>query len=194
MLAWWLLETNNQYKDKLLASVSHELRTPLNGNLTLMEIAMSLDKIPSSVKGQFLVPAYRSGKLLDHIINDILDYSQINVGKLRMIFEELSIQKTLENCIQLMEIQAKAKGLELSLSIDKKVPAFLTTDHNRVRQIVLNLLSNAIKFTFKGEVRVKAEMVQENQIKISVCDTGIGIQEENLKKLLQKLRKKKKRV
>jgi len=183
------LETNNQYKDKLLASVSHELRTPLNGNLTLMETAISLDEVPSTVKDQFLIPAYRSGKLLDHIINDILDYSQINVGRLRMVYEELSIQKTLENCIQLMEIQAKTKGLQLLLSIDKNIPAFLTTDHNRVRQIVLNLLSNAIKFTFKGQVIVRAQVTEQNQVQISVNDTGIGIKEENIKKLFQEFAK-----
>ena len=96
------LESNNNYKDRLLASVSHELRTPLNGNLSLIEAANHHKDIPKEVKVQYLVPAYRSGRLLLHLINDILDFSQITAQKLRLNYESVSLRDALSNCYQLL--------------------------------------------------------------------------------------------
>lgn len=183
------LETNNHYKDKLLASVSHELRTPLNGNLALIETTLNHEDIPQAVKEELLVPAYRSGKLLGYLINDILDYSQIKAEKLRMVFKELSLKKTLMSCYQLLEIQAKAKHLDLIFDIDENIPEDFVTDHDRVVQVVLNLLSNALKFTFKGKITLKAKYVNDcaydNYVEIQVEDTGIGIKPEDTSKLFQ---------
>ena len=177
------LENNNQYKDKLLASVSHELKTPLNGNLGLLETAINSTDIPHTAKEQFLIPAYRSGKLLAHLINDIVDYSQIGTKKLRMVFEDFSLRETLNTCYQLVETQATMKGLNLSQNFDNNVPEFFITDHDRLRQIILNLLTNAMKFTFQGSIVLKASIAAKNQVEISVEDSGIGIKEDDIEKI-----------
>ena len=179
------LENNNQYKDKLLASVSHELKTPLNGNLGLLETAISSADIPHTAKERFLIPAYRSGKLLAHLINDIVDYSQIATKKLRMVFEDFSLRETLNTCYQLVETQATIKGLSLSLNFDKNIPESFITDHDRLRQIILNLLTNAMKFTFQGSIILKASLATENQVEICVEDSGIGIKEDDIEKLFR---------
>jgi len=183
------LETNNQYKDKLLASVSHELRTPLNGNLSFIKAALNHSEVPQIIKEQLLLPAYRSGKLLSHLINDILDYSQIGVRRLRLNFEELSVFDTMKKCFQLFELQAKRKGVELELSIDDEVPEFFWTDHDRLGQVILNLLSNALKFTFKGKIELKVSMPALNQLKFTVEDTGIGLTEEDMTRLFKEFAK-----
>ena len=178
------LQNNNEYKDKLLASVSHELRTPLNGNLSLIEAAMESNEIPPEITENLLKPAHRSGKLLLHLINDILDFSQIALKKLRLNFESLSIKETIKSCYQLIELQAQKKELDFQLDIDERLSEF-TTDHDRLKQIILNLISNAVKFTFAGKVILKARMISKHCVKVIVKDTGIGIKKEDLPKLFK---------
>ena len=178
------LKETNKYKDQLLASVSHELRAPLNGNINLIEGAVNLAQIPESIKETLLIPALRSSKFLLHIINDILDMSQIKEKKLRLVFQSEDLKETLKTASQLVEFQAKKKGLELLIELDSELPQNFCTDHLRVSQIVLNLLTNAVKFTNQGTVKLIASRVpRTSSVKISVKDTGIGISQENLKKL-----------
>ena len=178
------LEDNNKYKDELLASVSHELRAPLNGNTNLLETALQDKGVPARVKEQMLLPALRSSQFLLHIINDILDLSQIKVKKLRLIFRSGKLQETLKDTMQLVELQAKKKGVELSLAMHPDVKTTIYTDHIRLSQIVLNLLNNAIKFTQKGQVLLLVTPTDDpNCLKIAVQDSGIGITEDNMKKL-----------
>jgi signal transduction histidine kinase len=176
------LEGNNAYKDRLLASVSHELRTPLNGNMNLVDCAIQDPSTPQKIKDKFLIPAVRSGKLLMHIINDILDYSQMQANSLKLVFTENNLRKGIEDAVQLVELQAARKGIELILDCDNSIPTNFQTDHNRMSQIVLNLLSNALKFTFKGCIKCLVERLGSN-VRISISDTGIGISPENQKKL-----------
>lgn len=178
------LESINEYKDKLLASVSHELRTPLNGNLSLIEAAINHPDTSENIKEQYLVPAHRSGKLLLHLINDILDYSQIAAKKLRLNFERLSIKDTVRSCHQLLELQAKMKNIDFKCILDDKL-SFFTTDHDRIRQVILNLLSNALKFTYKGSVTLTARALNVRDVEITVQDTGSGMRDEDVKKLFQ---------
>jgi CheY-like chemotaxis protein/nitrogen-specific signal transduction histidine kinase len=177
-----MLEGDNAYKDKLLASVSHELRTPLNGNMNLIDCAILDPAIPQKVKDKFLIPAVRSGKLLLHIINDILDYSQMQANSLKLVFTENDLKKGIEDAVQLVELQAARKGIQLIFECDNSIPTNFQTDHNRVSQIALNLLSNALKFTFKGCIKCVVEKLDSN-VRISISDTGIGISPENQKKL-----------
>jgi len=178
------LEDNNKYKDQLLASVSHELRAPLNGNINLVESALLNKDVPQNVKERMLTPALRSSKFLLHLINDILDMSQIKAQKLRLLFRPGKFAETLNDTLQLIEIQAKKKEVELSLSIHEDIPSILRTDHMRLSQIVLNLLNNAIKFTKKGFVRLSAMPTETpGCVKISVQDSGIGMTKEDVKKL-----------
>jgi len=110
--------------------------------------------------------------------------SQIKEKKLRLVFNSESLKETLKNTMQLVELQAQKKGIDLLLEIDPSLPTKFCTDHIRLSQIVLNLLNNAIKFTKEGHVKVIVEMMPEpNWIKISVEDSGISMTQENLQKL-----------
>ena len=178
------LEETNKYKDQLLASVSHELRAPLNGNINLIESAVNSLVIPDELKESLLTPALRSGKFLLHIINDILDMSQIKQKRLRLAFQSGSLRDTLKSAVQLVELQAIKKGIMLLIELDPYLPKQFCTDHMRLSQIVLNLLSNAIKFTNQGVVKLTAEpMTGSAWVKITVEDSGIGICRGNLQKL-----------
>jgi len=179
------LESNDKYKDQLLASVSHELRTPLNGSINLVESAIRAKEIPETIKEQLLNPALRSCKFLTHLINDILDMSQIKAHKLRLAYQEANIKETLKDTIQLVSLQAKRKGLKLEISFDPSAPERFCTDHVRLSQIVLNLLNNSIKFTQEGFVKltVKASQKYSNCLKIRVDDSGMGMNQKDLSKL-----------
>ena len=179
------LEAVNKYKDNHLATVSHDLRAPINGSLAFIESSLEHRSIPQFVKDQLLTPAQNSCRFLLHLVNDILNFSQINTQKLRLSFEALSIADTIKNCYQLIEVQAKQKKLILSLDLDSRLPTRFTTDHTRVSQIIINLLTNAIKFTSKGSVSLTATYVSGSIIKIKITDTGIGMKEEDIKKLFQ---------
>ena len=181
------LKGNNQFKDNLLASISHELRTPLNGSLAFLESAVNSQEDSSiSLKDAYLVPALRSSRLLLHIINDILDYSQLGSSTIKLAIQEFSIVQTIQECYSLLELQAQKKGLKFLLSLDDNIPKTFGTDHNRVAQVLLNLLGNAIKFSFEGEIRLEAIMLEPNVLKVSVSDTGIGIKGEELQRMFNK--------
>jgi len=178
------LEDNNKYKDQLLASVSHELRAPLNGNISLLEAAIHSKEIPDHLKEQRIIPALRSSKYLLHLINDILDMSQIKAQKLRLVFQPENIKKTLINTIQLIELQAQKKGVIVLLEMEQGIPKNFCTDHVRLSQIVLNLLNNALKFTFEGVIKLIARPIEGLPwLKILVEDSGIGMSSDDMKKL-----------
>jgi len=180
------LEETNKYKDQLLASVSHELRAPLNGNINLVETAVNSKEIPETLKESLLIPALRSSKFLLHIINDMLDMSQIKEKKLRLVYQSADLKETLKNTAQLIELQANKKGINLTLDLHPNLPDNFLTDHLRVSQIVLNLLTNAIKFTKEGRVKLKAiPVTDQNWVKITVEDSGIGMSQENIQKLFK---------
>jgi len=178
------LEETNKYKDSLLASISHKLRAPLNGNINLVEGAIYSPGTSENVKETLLIPALRSSQFLFHITNDILDMTQIRQKKLRLVFQSASLEDTLQNIAQLVEFQAKKKCLDFLIEIDDQISQKFCTDHLRVGQIVLNLLTNAVKFTNQGTVKLTASnMSGSSSVRISVKDTGIGISQENLKKI-----------
>jgi len=178
-----VLENNNEYKNQLLASISHELRTPLNCNLGLLQAAVNDVTISESIKANILLPAFRSGKLLSHLIDDILDYSHLQTSKLLLSFEAKSIKETLEYCYELLNSAFSVKNLTLNLFFDEKLPPLVKTDHMRVIQVVINLLSNALKFTEHGKVSLEAHAIEGNHIEIRVVDTGMGIKPEDIPKL-----------
>ena len=180
------LKSNNQYKDRLIASISHELRTPLNGTLALLETVACNKNVSLYIKDNFLTPAWRSGLLLSFIVDDILVYSQIGSNSIKLDLKEQSIAKTIQDCFDLRKIQAHMKGLKFTMNIDTKIPQKFLTDHNKVKQVVLNLLGNAIRFTFSGEVKLEATMIHKSVLQISISDTGIGIPEEGVKGLFDR--------
>lgn len=169
------------YKDQLLANVSHDLRTPLYGIIGSLE--MLLKKNMSKDIRSELKMAMKCSNLLIYMINDILDYSQINQGKLSLSYSQTSVQEIVEEVYSMTKFQAKKKGLQLFVDISENIKNFLfTTDPRRLQQILLNLLSNAIKFTFKGQVTFSVTL-RANQLFFTVKDTGIGISEMGQKRL-----------
>jgi len=185
------LESNNTFKDSVLASISHELRTPLNTNINMLNIALNDFSIPETFKEAYLVPAHQAGKLLKCSINDILDYSLLLAQKLQTQNKSKLLVNTIEKIRYLIESQAKMKNLEFKIVIKQGVNTTIQTDHRRLLQVLVNLLSNSMKFTTQGEIVLTVEPwgLEQRIIKFSVSDTGIGIPEKVVDRIRQILRK-----
>ncbi|MFW5768500.1 MAG: PAS domain S-box protein, partial [Spirochaetota bacterium] len=178
-------EQANMAKSQFLAKMSHEIRTPMNGILGMTELA--LETASTEEEREYLQIVKDSGLSLLTIINDILDISKVEAGKLELIEEEFSLGETAGSLIRSLAPIAEKKNLALTSFIDPSVPDRLIGDETRVRQVLYNLLGNALKFTEEGEVRLEIKPSQQpeestpgDQIELSfsVSDTGIGISED----------------
>lgn len=178
-------EAANQSKSAFLANMSHELRTPLNAVIGFSQL-MEKDPGLLPVQQRNLEIINHSGRHLLTLINDILELSKIESGKLRMTTEETDLRLLLEQVVEMMHLRAQQLGLQLKLETTN-LPPLIVIDPGMLRQILLNLLSNALKFTPKGEVclRIAAEAVsaQQSRIRFSVRDTGIGISESDRERI-----------
>jgi signal transduction histidine kinase/DNA-binding response OmpR family regulator/CHASE3 domain sensor protein len=185
------LETASKYKSEFLANMSHELRTPLNSILVLSDILASNKGVAnlSDKQLEYARTINSSGKDLLRLINDVLDLSKIEAGKMDINFEEIYIEELKLHVEHSFSAVAAQKGLELKINIEKGVPETIISDPYRIQQILNNLLSNAFKFTHKGSVEVNIsknavqyqkplDMNKENLISFSVTDSGIGIPSE----------------
>jgi len=170
-------------KDLIIATVSHELRTPLNGIIGLLQIMETKTEQPEVLKDVFLCKD--NATLLWNLVNSILDLQMFYSGKLRLKLTKIDLHQFLKDTTKLFQFIASQKGLYLNLKIGSNVEKEITTDENRLRQIIINLIGNAIKFTFHGGVDICIEKDPEEYIKISVSDTGIGIKEDQKKKLFK---------
>lgn len=168
-----------------LASISHEFRTPLNGSLTLLGLALQSPQVPTQIAQELLAPAQGSLKMLLSLVNDILDYSQINENRFKLVFVETDIRQLVLETISVVEMLAARKGIKIYYSFPAELPPFFFTDPNRLSQILLNLLSNSIKFTLEGQITVTVELDKADKklIHFSVEDTGIGMKPEDIRKL-----------
>lgn len=173
----------NKAKSEFLANMSHEIKTPLNGIIGMCE--MLLRSGMSQEQTEYASIIESSADTLLYLLNDILDYSKIEAGKL--IFEEIdfSIQEMIGEASKLMAVKAHEKHLAFHVILKKDIVSHLLGDAFRIRQILLNLLSNAIKFTETGYICLKVEKTDENDSHItvlfSVSDTGIGIPDKQIK-------------
>lgn len=176
-------EDANRVKSEFLANISHELRTPLNAIIGFSDMMHRevLGPIDNAQYADYINDIHMSGAYLLELINDILDMSRIEAGRLTLETKPCSLRSLLDDCIHIVSAQAEAQKIELQPSIPKDIEVVL--DKRAIKQVMLNLMSNAIKFTPEGgAVQLLAEMDQAS-VHIYVKDTGIGIEENAISKL-----------
>jgi two-component system cell cycle sensor histidine kinase PleC len=176
-------EEANQTKSKFLANMSHELRTPLNAIIGFSEIMESgmFGTLGSEKYQEYCHDILTSGHYLLEVINDILDMSKIEAGRMKLDMEELDLSKTLAESLRVVSGRADDKNLNLDAEIDG--PISIVADRRATKQIIVNLLSNAVKFTPDGgKIIVRSRMV-EDSIVLLIADTGIGIAPQSLRRL-----------
>jgi two-component system cell cycle sensor histidine kinase PleC len=176
-------EEANQAKSKFLANMSHELRTPLNAIIGFSEIMESsmFGPLGSDKYGEYCRDIHQSGQYLLEVINDILDMSKIEAGRIRLDAEQIELEPFLNDAMRVVSGRANDKRLKLTARLGRGIR--LTADHRLLKQIALNLLSNAVKFTPEGgRVTIRARATS-GWVSISIADTGIGIPEEALARL-----------
>lgn len=169
--------------NEILATVAHELRTPTS---TIISVSDQILEERSSYSPEFnskLTLISVCSKIMLNLTNDLLDFFKVMSGTLTMQSCCIDIREFLSECMSIISVQCRMKGLYNHLIVDNSLPFTICTDPNRLRQIILNLLSNALKFTSTGGITLKAKRISINVCKISVKDTGVGIQPDKIHKL-----------
>lgn len=170
------LQRSSKYKSEFLANMSHELRTPLNSSLILAKLlAENPEENLSAEQVKFAESIYSAGNDLLNLINDILDISKVEAGKLEIRPENTSVARLVEGLRGLFQPLASDKQLDFQLDVQDGAPLMLFTDRQRLEQVLKNLLSNAVKFTESGSVCLSVATVPNDGIAFSVRDSGIGI-------------------
>lgn len=179
-------ENANQAKSQFLAKMSHEIRTPVNAVLGMNEMILRESR-EDHIK-DYAYDIKNSSTALLNIINEILDSSKIESGKMEIICANYKIGSLLNDLYNMIEVRAKEKGLELIFDVDSNIPNEYYGDDKRIRQVLLNLLTNAVKYTNVGQITLKLTSTIEGEKAIlhySVKDTGIGIKEEDIDKIYE---------
>jgi len=182
-----IAEQASKAKAMFLANMSHEIRTPMNAVIGMTDILRETTLTKEQLN--YVDTIAKSGNDLITIINDILDYSKIESGKLQIAEQTLNLYSHLEEVLYMLALKAHEKSLEILYQIDVDVPVYIKADPVRLKQVLVNLLNNAIKFTHQGYVRVhvssKKLKGQKGEIYFSIEDTGIGIDSDQLEEIFQ---------
>ena len=180
-------ESANQAKSIFLANMSHEIRTPLNGIIGFSEILNKREEDQS--KKKLISGVISSGKTLLSLINDILDLSKVEAGKLEIQFSPMNLREVLNELQIAFDHKLKSKDIELKIDVDESVPELILFDEVRLKQILINLCGNSVKFTENGSISIKAENLSKSddkiELKISVQDTGIGIEKDQASRIFE---------
>lgn len=180
-------EESSRTKEMFLANMSHEIRTPLNAIIGFSHQMGKTDLLPQ--QRLYMDNIQSAAKNLMNIINDILDMSKIDAGKLSIEKIPFNFTEVIRDALSITSEKASEKGLRLNLSLDIKISDNLIGDPQRLRQILINLINNAIKFTTQGVIKVKTWLVEEREdiqvISIAVSDTGMGMDESFLKRIFE---------
>ena len=176
-------EELNKSQNRFFSSMSHEIRTPINSILGLNEIILRQEDASEEIKRD-AGNIQGAGKMLLSLVNDILDVSRIEAGKMDIIPVNYKVADLLSEIVNMIWLRAEEKGIELSIQIDPSIPTELFGDEIRIKQILVNLLNNAVKYTKEGSVTlyIEKEDIKEDSVQLvfSVSDTGMGIREEAL--------------
>ncbi len=179
----------SRFKSEFLANMSHEIRTPLNAIVGLSDLLVRTTQLTDEQK-EFGTIINDSADVLLNLVNDILDYSKIEAGKLELEVTEFDLVELIEGIAELVAQKARSKQLSLVTFIDPTIPRILRGDPGRIRQVLLNLLSNSIKFTDRGEILMRVELISTAddhrvELRFSVSDTGIGLNDSTKEMLFQ---------
>jgi PAS domain S-box-containing protein len=178
-------EQANRAKSDFLSCMSHELRTPLNGVLGFAQLMASSAPPPTQQQQRSIDQILKGGWYLLRLINEILDLSMIESGKVSMSQESMSVIDVLQDCREMIEPMAQKRGISVHFPISED-PFYVMADRTRVKQVMINLLSNAVKYnTAGGSVTVCCALLDEHRIRIAVSDTGVGLSQEQLEQLFQ---------
>jgi two-component system, NtrC family, sensor kinase len=182
------LEVASQHKSEFLANMSHELRTPLNAIIGFSEVLS--DRMFGELnekQDEYLKDIYASGTHLLSLINDILDLSKIEAGRMELELTDFHLPTALDNALTLVRERAGRRNITLQMSVDERLGE-VHADERKMRQVVLNLLSNAIKFTPEGGRIEVAAVPKDGSVEVSVSDTGVGIAPEDQEKVFEEFR------
>jgi PAS domain S-box-containing protein len=175
-------EESNRAKSEFLANMSHELRTPLNAILGFSQLMSHNENLNVDEKNNLQI-INRSGEHLLTLINDILDMSKIEAGRVSLNESDFNLHRLLDDVHDMFRINAAENGLEILFIRDTEVPQYVRSDETKIRQVLVNLISNAVKFTDKGSVKVRVSLVEELLLRFNITDTGSGISPNDLDRL-----------
>ncbi|MES0491001.1 MAG: ATP-binding protein [Leptospirales bacterium] len=179
-----MAESANIAKSQFLANMSHEIRTPMNSILGFIDLSLESSQLNDRIRANLTI-ANRSAKSLLVLIDDILDTSKLEAGKLEIEIQKYHLPRLLKDVIQTLKLKSDEKAVQLNLDVQHDIYHCFIGDPNRIRQILTNLVGNAIKFTKKGVVSLSVIQIKNNYLEFKITDTGIGMTPHQLKTIFQ---------